>query len=95
MASLYKGRYLSAGIIIFTTWAILFITGAYGVPFYVKRMILIYLIENNGKAELSEIVKHCALKNKYFLEVAVNKWLQELEAKKKIKIQNDIVSMTN
>lgn len=92
---LYKGRYLSAGIIIVTIWAILYMAGAYGVPFYVKRLILKYLGENSGKAELTEIVKYCASKNRYFLELAVKKWLRELEAKNKITIQNGVVSITN
>ncbi len=92
---LYKGRYLSAGIIIVAVWAILYMAGAYGVPFYVKRLIVKYLDDNSGKAELTEIVKYCASKNRYFLEFAVKKWLRELEAKNKITIQNGIIIMMN
>ena len=91
---MYKGKYISAGILVFTTWGILFLAGAYGIPFHVKRMILKYIDNNDGKAEVTEIVRYCASRNKYFLEVGVRKWLGELESKKKIEIQDGIVTRT-
>jgi len=95
IALLYKGKYLSAGTLIIVTWGILFVAGAYGVPFYVKTLILKYLVKRDGKAELTEIIKYCASENKYFLEVAVKKWISELESRKKIKIQDGIITKTN
>lgn len=95
IALLNKGKYLFAGILFISTWGVLFVAGAYGVPFYVKRLILKYLVRRNGKAELTDIVKYCASKNKYFLEFAVKKWIAELQSKKKSQIQDGIVIKIN
>ena len=83
---IYRGQYKTALIVFVLSWAMLFVAGAYGVPLYVKRIILKYVDSKNGEASKSEIISYCSSINKHYSKEAVEKWLNELESKNKIKI---------
>lgn len=88
---IFRGKYRNAMILFFVSWGILYVAGAFGIPFYVKKLILRYLDLKNGKAMKSDITSYCSSKNKYFLKENVEVWLKELEAKNKITIEDGLI----